>query len=113
VTFLSILASNAIALPLSSGFPASELKYILENSEPSVLLSSEKFRSKVEEVTKAEPDMAANVRFLKKHIGGGSPDIKVSLEDGAAGHGGLMLYTSGTTSRPVCFHVPVLLVSCS
>ena len=32
VTLLSIIGSNGIAVPLSSGFPSSELRYILGNS---------------------------------------------------------------------------------
>ncbi|KAL8717018.1 MAG: hypothetical protein Q9225_005706 [Loekoesia sp. 1 TL-2023] len=43
---------NSIAVPLSSSFPASELRYILDNSEPLMLLSSAKFQSKAEEVLK-------------------------------------------------------------
>ncbi|KAL8647684.1 MAG: hypothetical protein Q9226_006333 [Calogaya cf. arnoldii] len=46
------VGSNGIAVPLSSSFPASELRYILDNSEALMLLSSDKFRSKADEVLK-------------------------------------------------------------
>ena len=52
VTLLSIFANNAIAVPLCTTFPNHELQYIIDNSEAIVLLASEKFKEKSEEVVK-------------------------------------------------------------
>ncbi|KAH8742779.1 hypothetical protein F5883DRAFT_656389 [Diaporthe sp. PMI_573] len=40
VTFLAILASSAIALPLAPSHPASELRYILNDSAAAVVVAS-------------------------------------------------------------------------
>jgi malonyl-CoA/methylmalonyl-CoA synthetase len=50
VTLLSILAAHAIAVPLSPTFPAHELRYIIDQSESLMLLSSEKFQSQADDV---------------------------------------------------------------
>ncbi|KAL9618205.1 MAG: hypothetical protein Q9160_007039 [Pyrenula sp. 1 TL-2023] len=100
VTFLSILAHDAIALPLSQGFPASELRYIIENSEAAILLSTTKFKDKADEVLKE--DIAHKpIQALADKIGeGADPNQEVKLELESKGKSGFMLYTSGTTSRP-------------
>lgn len=101
MTLLSILACNAIAVPLSPAFPVGELKYIMDNSQAGVLLSTERFRDKAFEVMKAGLDRVPAVDIMRKIATGGSGE-KVELEDGEHSAGGMMLYTSGTTSRPVC-----------
>ena len=101
VTLLSILGSNSIAVPLSSGFPASELRYILDNSEALMLLSSEKFRSKTDEVVKEGLDKKPIVGHIEKKHGRSSTERKAQLESSKDDQSGMMLYTSGTTSRPV------------
>ena len=50
VTFLSIITHDAIALPLSQGFTVNELKYIIENSQAKIFLSTTKFQDKANEV---------------------------------------------------------------
>ena len=101
VTLLSILGSNSIAVPLSSGFPANELRYILDNSEALMLLSSEKFRSKTDEVVKEGLEKKPIVGHIEKRRGGSSAERKAQLESSKENQSGMMLYTSGTTSRPV------------
>ncbi|KAL8792640.1 MAG: hypothetical protein Q9195_004768 [Heterodermia aff. obscurata] len=100
VTLLSILGCNSIAVPLSSGFPASELRYILENSETLMLLSSAKFQSKAEEVVKEGLDRPLKLEIVQKHLAGSESTDQVQLDNPQDDAGGMMLYTSGTTSRP-------------
>lgn len=101
VTFLAILAAKSIAVPLSPAFPAPEVQYILNHSEASVLLSSAKFSSKAEEVLRTELDVQPAYLRLNKFEGHGAHE-KVTLDKSDPGAAGMMLYTSGTTNRPVC-----------
>ena len=101
VTLLSVLSSNSIAVPLSSGFPLSELRYILENSEALMLLTSAKFRSKADDVIKEGLQKSPTLSQVEKHIGGNTAGYKAQLQDLKNDLAGMMLYTSGTTSRPV------------
>ena len=101
VTLLSILGSNSIAVPLSSGFPATELRYILDNSEALMLLSSEKFRSKTDDVVKEGLEKKPIIGHIEKKLGRASTECKAQLESLNDNQSGIMLYTSGTTSRPV------------
>lgn len=89
-------------MPLSSGFPASELRYILDNSEALMLLSSAKFKDKAQEVVKESLEKKPILEMVQKRQGleGGSSD-HVRLEGFQENQAGMMLYTSGTTSRPV------------
>ena len=103
MTLLSILACDSVAVPLSSGFPASELRYILENSEAVTLLSSRKFQGKAEEVLKEGIEHLPRkpvLNVIEKRLSGDGED-KVQLVPLPMTKGGMMLYTSGTTSRPV------------
>ncbi len=100
MTFLAILAAHAIALPMSPAFPAHELQYIINQSQASMLLCSQKFETKAQEVFKngLEGNLKS-VRVEKKMAG--AAHTKVTLDGLSNGQGGMMLYTSGTTSRPV------------
>ena len=102
VTFLSILAHNAIALPLSQAFPSSELRYIIENSEAALLLSTAKFKEKAEDVLKENIAHTPRLEVLDKIETGANAARNVTIEENTSSDdGGFMLYTSGTTSRPV------------
>ena len=101
MTLLSILGSNSIAVPLSPGFPSSELRYILANSEAMMLLSSPKFQVKAEEVIKEGLDQPLKLEIVEKRLAGSDSADKVRLENLGDDVGGMMLYTSGTTNRPV------------
>lgn len=102
MTLLAILGSNSIAVPLSSGFPASELRYILDNSEALMLLSSTKFKDKAQEVVKEGLEKKPILDMVQKRQGGeGGSSEHVQLEGIRENQAGMMLYTSGTTSRPV------------
>ena len=64
------------------------------------MLSSEKFEGKAEEVLKEKLERAPKHIKLEKKMGGGV-HTKVTLEGPEDSEGGMMLYTSGTTNRPV------------
>lgn len=101
VTLLSILGAHSIALPLSPAFPAHELHYIMDHSQASMLLSSKKFEGKAQEVLNVELETIPKHISLEKKLGG-RDQKEVKLEGPTHGAGGMMLYTSGTTNRPVC-----------
>lgn len=101
VTFLSILAHDAIALPLAHSFPSSEIRYILENSGASLFLSTSKFQDKAEDVLKEGLEKKPQLEILDKIETGATDAENVKFEERTLDGGGFMLYTSGTTSRPV------------
>lgn len=100
MTLLSILGSHSIALPLSPAFPTNELQYIMDQSQASLLLSSSKFEKKAQEVLGRGLEAKPKLVKVQKKIGG-AEHTKIILEGPSDGEGGMMLYTSGTTSRPV------------
>ncbi|KAJ8105519.1 hypothetical protein ONZ43_g7397 [Nemania bipapillata] len=121
VTFLAILASRAIALPLSPPFPAPELQYILTQSQASLLLYSAKFASKAKEVLKTpwpeplpntDPEFKPTLKAFELSKHQGLPEDNtvfdtVTITDDADTEGaGMMLYTSGTTARPKGVLIP-------
>ncbi|OJJ66522.1 hypothetical protein ASPBRDRAFT_200846 [Aspergillus brasiliensis CBS 101740] len=107
VTLLSILASDAIALPLSPAFPVGELKYIMDNSQAKVLLATEKYAGKAQELVKAGLDREPVLDIKEKIKVGANNTSSVSLEDiKVESRGGMMLYTSGTTNRPKGVLIP-------
>ncbi|KAE8149854.1 acetyl-CoA synthetase-like protein [Aspergillus avenaceus] len=105
VTLLSILASDAIALPLSPAFPVGELKYIMDNSQAKVLLATEKYAGKAQDIVKAGLDREP-VLDVRGKIVTGSNGEGVELRDLGQSRGGMMLYTSGTTNRPKGVLIP-------
>ena len=94
------MAARSIAVPLSPAFPAAELQYILNQSEASLLVSSSKFTSKATEVLATELTTNPAHLELAKHQGQGNFE-QVALDNSDPGEAGMMLYTSGTTNRPV------------
>ncbi|KAL8936203.1 MAG: hypothetical protein Q9216_005056 [Gyalolechia sp. 2 TL-2023] len=100
VTLLSILGSNSIAIPLSPSFPPTELRYILDNSEAFMLLSSARFQSKADDVVKEGLENRPISSTVEKKLEGSQSSEQVHLEDSPDNQCGMMLYTSGTTSRP-------------
>ncbi|KAL9599142.1 MAG: hypothetical protein Q9219_004008 [cf. Caloplaca sp. 3 TL-2023] len=100
VTLLSILGSNSVAVPLSPSFPASELRYILDDSKARMLLSSVKFHNKADEVLKENLKEKPTLGTIDKRLENVESTGSVPLEDVTQNHSGMMLYTSGTTSRP-------------
>ncbi len=107
VTFLAILAHEAVALPLSHSFPPSELRYLLDNSQAKLLLSTSNLATKAKEVLKEglENEPVLSVIDWVKQDSILNQD-KVEIDGASSGLGGFMLYTSGTTSRPVWTYAP-------
>ena len=101
VTLLAVMASRSIAVPLSPAFPAPELQYILNQSEASLLVSSTKFDIKAQQVMGQDLESRPAHLELLKHMGGNKQE-EVTWDEGGPGGAGMMLYTSGTTNRPVC-----------
>lgn len=89
-------------MPLSPSFPTSELQYIVNHSEASLLVSSSKFVAKTGELLGTDLTRKPAWMPLEKHVGGPASE-HVTLSDDTDGENaaGLMLYTSGTTNRPV------------
>ena len=100
VTLLSIFANHSIAVPLCTTFPDHELRYIIDQSQSLMLLSSEKFQDKAQNVVKEglESKPLVGVEKIKE---GNKSSEHITLEAPVSEDGGMMLYTSGTTSRPV------------
>ena len=101
VTLLAILASDAIALPMAPGFPAAELQYILDDSEALALITSRRFKPRAQEVLKEGHGKAPILSVLEKRTGGTTNPSQPALQPTTCSNGGIMLYTSGTTNRPV------------
>jgi malonyl-CoA/methylmalonyl-CoA synthetase len=101
VTLLAILATNAIAVPLSPVFPSGELRYILDQSGALMLATSPKFATKADDVLTGELEKRPILSRWEKIVEGTKTKAEVVLEDMKEDKGGMMLYTSGTTNRPV------------
>ena len=103
---LSIFASNAIALPLSPAFPTSELQYIMDNSSAKLLLATEKYAEKADQILVSGLDRKPIFDVRSKIKSGSNESIQFQLEhttttSSSQSISGMMLYTSGTTNRPV------------
>ena len=104
MTLLSILANNASAVPLAPAFPPGELRYILDHSQALMLISSARFSDRAQETLRDGLEQVPISVTTEKIVQGGRSDEIPALEDvgNAAEKSGMMLYTSGTTNRPVC-----------
>jgi len=65
-----------------------------------MLVCSNKFDNKARELLSAESEGNPILVTVEKKLGG-SGHKEVDLSESSEGYGGMMLYTSGTTSRPV------------
>lgn len=106
VTLLSILANQSIAVPLAATFPAAELRYLLSECQASVFLfkpqndSHDVLKALKEELVTMEIGAVPIRGFSEKSEA--NPIVKeLQWEDMTEAEGGIMLFTSGTTSRPV------------
>ena len=100
MTILSIFASGAIAVPLAPGFPLSELKYVLDHCEAKTLLASQTLLGKAEQLVASDETGQLSLANVEELVGSGHDQEDV-YPGSANTDGGMMLYTSGTTSKPV------------
>lgn len=101
MTLLSIMGTHSIAIPLSPAFPARELKYLIDHSGASLILASNKFDVKAQEILNAGLEKGPKLVRVPKRTGGDTCISEVTLAETSDGRGGMMLYTSGTTNKPV------------
>ena len=101
VQFLAIIASQAVALPLAPAFPKEELQYILKNSEARMILSTRGFEKKIDDLPNLSPPQRPLIAVIDRNLLDSADGDDVSFQRTDLGRGGLMLYTSGTTNRPV------------
>ncbi|KKA20871.1 AMP-binding enzyme [Rasamsonia emersonii CBS 393.64] len=97
---IAFLAEN------SYDYVVGELKYILDNSEAKVLLATEKYGAKAQEILNAGLEREPIVDIRKKIIKGSADDEPLRFEAVEGARGGMMLYTSGTTNRPKGVLIP-------
>ena len=100
VTLLSILASGAIAVPLAPSFPTSELSYVVDHCEAKILLASGRNWDKAQELTRGETSKKLSTFRVDELLSNGRKGMQEHLRE-AHTYGGMMLYTSGTTNKPV------------
>ncbi|KAL9066837.1 MAG: hypothetical protein Q9157_007008 [Trypethelium eluteriae] len=101
VTMLSIFANHGVAVPMSPEFPPHELQYIVNHSRALAFLSSTRWYTKAEQVVKEGLSHGTLMTKIEKRERGRSGGEAVQLEETGPSRGGMMLFTSGTTSRPV------------
>ncbi|KAL4995670.1 hypothetical protein BDV10DRAFT_125900 [Aspergillus recurvatus] len=100
VMLVSILASDAIAVPLSAAFPIHELKYIMNNCQAAMLLATERYGDMAGKILERGLDRQPILDVRGKITAGASGFRAVEWEGLDGENGGMMLYTSGTTNRP-------------
>lgn len=89
-------------MPLAPGLPAAELQHVLHDSSASVLLASPALLKRASEVIEGlHPKPVLRV-VESQRTTAISKDLRPLLKEDADVSAALMLYTSGTTSRPVC-----------
>ncbi|KAI9706674.1 MAG: hypothetical protein M1836_003684 [Candelina mexicana] len=94
-------AKDKLRKAAGSGSIAGErVAFLAENGEALMLLSTEKFHDKSQEVVKGEIHKKLIVSTIEKRLVSDTSSKNVELEALGDDNGGLMLYTSGTTSRP-------------
>lgn len=99
MNLLGIFASGGIAVPLCTGHPAKEMRYVLGDSTPTQLLASAKFTARAEEILDGDVGRLVRVEELPP----GTAAVDVSLVDNdwvQTNRGALIIYTSGTTNLP-------------
>ena len=100
---LSIWRNRCIVVPVDAMSPASELAYILEQTEPVALFCSDKTHPVVQAALRSLPALSPRVVCFDKEDFPALPSgalASAPLESGASDTLAAILYTSGTTGHP-------------
>jgi len=101
VAHFALQKIGAIEVPLNPGFKKSEMLYLLEDTEPKLVLSGSEQQSIIKEIN---PHLTTIVIATERPYQGldffrsasdGLPNVAMGAEDP-----GLIIYTSGTTGKP-------------
>ncbi|EEA25919.1 hypothetical protein TMatcc_005831 [Talaromyces marneffei ATCC 18224] len=109
VNLFSILASDAIAVPVLPTLPYLEAKYILDNADAKMLVladTADKARKMADWFVGGD-DLIVDVRERVPRRGHCEVSSQVDFPNVHDAKGGLMLYTSGTTNRPKGVFLPL------
>jgi amino acid adenylation domain-containing protein len=96
VTLIAILKTGAAYIPLDPAYPAARIRSILNDAEPTRILSQEKFRSSFESVSMPVEICESRVWMdaVSKHP---RSDLKAKISPDAAAYA---IFTSGSTGEP-------------
>lgn len=95
VAWFALSELGAIAVPLNTALVGEGLRYLLEQSEASLLIAEEEFRAALP--ASAPPTLVMDGRFEWTDGTAGAPRQRSALPGGTAN---AILYTSGTTGLP-------------
>ncbi|WP_370272612.1 amino acid adenylation domain-containing protein [Legionella sp. km535] len=103
ISILSVLKSGAAYLPIDINFPEQRVSYILEDAQVSLILTSNKQKNQLENITKQIPgnilnylvenELCANNTDFESYV----DNISCSTEPTDLAY---VIYTSGTTGQP-------------
>src|SRR5438270_5176631 len=95
-----ILDSGGVVVPINNFFKADEVKYILEDGEIDLMISSEELASHFPVLQQARPSLQIwNTESLSRPNNGVSTEPKARTIAGETDLA-VLIYTSGTTGRP-------------
>lgn len=89
-----IWRAGGIAVPLCTLHPAGELAYVIENADASLVLAGDDFVERLEPVCAGQGRKLASIQSVM------DGDATAALPNVAADRGAILVYTSGTTSKP-------------
>lgn len=95
ISLLSILKAGGAYVPIDPSYPTDRLNYIVEDSNPDVVISHSKFKKLFTETTKKVLYIDEIQDLVSTHDKFVSPSIAISERNLA-----YMIYTSGSTGKP-------------
>ncbi|MCY9065650.1 non-ribosomal peptide synthetase DhbF [Bacillus inaquosorum] len=96
-SMLAVLKTGAAYLPLDPEFPADRISYMLEDANPSCIITTEEIAARLPDdlsVPQLVLDQAVTQEVVKRYSPD-NPNVSVSLA-----HPAYIIYTSGSTGRP-------------
>ncbi len=107
VALLGILKAGAAYVPLDPNYPPDRLRYMLDDSTPSVVLTQEAFRARLEGAERFHPQREGTrpqlitLDTVLQPLDGTPDDNLTSLRDSLDGQSlAYVIYTSGSTGLP-------------